>query len=51
MKALILITFLWLTQVLSSQSPASINISPVNTLKGKLVMGDLIESIEYFFRI
>jgi hypothetical protein len=47
MKSLILILFLWLTQALSSQSPALINISPVSTPTGKLMAGDLVESMEY----
>jgi hypothetical protein len=47
MKSSILIILLWLTQALSSQSPTLININPVSTPTGKLMAGDLVESMEY----
>jgi len=46
-KALLFFVFLSIMQANFSQQPVSININPVNTSKGKLVLGDLIESMEY----
>ena len=47
MKSLLLCICFCITQVLFSQNLVSIDIDPTNRHNGKLVLGDLVESIEY----
>ena len=47
MKSLFVCVCLCITQVIFSQNLVSVNIDPTNTPKGKLMLSDLIESIEY----
>ena len=47
MKSLFVFVCLCVTQALFSQSLVSVDIDPTNTPKGKLMLGDLVESVEY----
>jgi len=47
MKSLLFCVYLFTAQVLLSQNPVSVNIDPTNRAKGKLMLGDLVESVEY----
>ena len=47
MKSLLLCMCLFITQILFSQNLVSIDIDPTNRHNGKLVLGDLVESVEY----
>ena len=47
MKSLLLCVYLCIAQVLFSQNIITIDVDPTNRPKGKLMLGDLVENVEY----